>query len=305
MSAYAFLGGRWSSDAGAGLPVIDWSFVGASGAAGTVTSTVYTSQLSAAQQDLVRAALAAWSTVTGVRFAEQAEGQVVELQIGAGAIDGTSNTLALTRDWMLPGQIVQSNILFDAADFGHSSLSRQAPAAGQWSFYGTALHEIGHVLGLAHTDDADTIMYPYSSPLIKLTSGDIAGAQTLYGAAPKTSAQLSQGVDGDYYFDLYADARSSGVDAATHYHQTGWQEGHDPNAWFDTDWYLEHNPDVAASGMDPYQHYREFGWHEGRDPSPAFATNAYLAANPDVALAGVAPLDHWLMYGNAEGRDLS
>ena len=129
----------------------------------------------------------------------------------------------------------------------------------------------------------------------------------LLGGSPKFSdcADLSQGVDGDYYFDLYADARASGVDAATHYHQTGWQEGHDPNAWFDTDWYLEHNPDVAASGMDPYEHYREFGWHEGRDPSPAFATNAYLAANPDVAVAGVAPLDHWLMYGNAEGRDLS
>jgi serralysin len=44
------------------------------------------------------------------------------------------------------------------------------------------------------------------------------------------------------------------------------------------------------------------GWKEGRDPSAAFDTLGYLAANPDVAAAHVNPLDHYLNNGIYEGR---
>jgi len=47
-----------------------------------------------------------------------------------------------------------------------------------------ALHEIGHVLGLDHTNVKDAIMYPiYSHDIqaVKLHSDDIAGMQYLYG----------------------------------------------------------------------------------------------------------------------------
>lgn len=47
-----------------------------------------------------------------------------------------------------------------------------------------AAHEIGHTLGLAHSDDPDALMYPsYSGPHRFLGQDDIAGAQSLYGAA--------------------------------------------------------------------------------------------------------------------------
>ena len=46
------------------------------------------------------------------------------------------------------------------------------------------------------------------------------------------------------------------------------------------------------------------GWREGRDPSASFDTRGYLAANPDVAAAGVNPLDHYLMFGIFEGRTI-
>jgi hypothetical protein len=47
--------------------------------------------------------------------------------------------------------------------------------------YTVALHEAGHALGLGHTDDPNTIMYPYYRFGAGLSSGDIAGVQALYG----------------------------------------------------------------------------------------------------------------------------
>ena len=71
---------------------------------------------------------------------------------------------------------------------------------------------------------------------------------------------------------------------------------------FDADFYRLHNLDVAIAGIDPLQHYQASGWHEGRDPSAAFDTLDYLAANPDVKAAGVDPLRHYTTNGQAEGR---
>jgi hypothetical protein len=54
--------------------------------------------------------------------------------------------------------------------------------------YTVALHEAGHALGLGHTDDPNTVMYPYYRFGAALSSGDIAGVQALYGSpdAPAT-----------------------------------------------------------------------------------------------------------------------
>ncbi|MBV5311326.1 hypothetical protein [Chromatium okenii] len=112
------------------------------------------------------------------------------------------------------------------------------------------------------------------------------------------------GLDDNFYLVKYPDIAASGMDPDLHFATFGWQEGRDPNAWFDTDWYLMQNLDVAAAGLNPLEHYWDYGWKEGRNPSPTFNTNAYLTVNPDVAVAGVNPLEHWLFYGESEGRPL-
>ena len=47
-------------------------------------------------------------------------------------------------------------------------------------FYSVALHEIGHALGLGHSDQPDAVMYPYYRQNRGLTGEDIAALLTLY-----------------------------------------------------------------------------------------------------------------------------
>ena len=109
-------------------------------------------------------------------------------------------------------------------------------------------------------------------------------------------------VDDLFYYSHNHDVWNAHVDADQHYHQYGWHEGRDPNAFFSTSFYLSLNQDVKQAGVDPLVHFDQFGWREGRQPSAAFDDAAYLAANPDVAAARVDPLAHFLQFGQGEGR---
>ncbi|MCO5602709.1 hypothetical protein L7F22_056846 [Adiantum nelumboides] len=63
------------------------------------------------------------------------------------------------------------------------------------------VHEIGHLLGLAHTPVEDAIMYPSIAPgqvKLQLQADDIQGAQALYGANPNYKADsTAPGIVGD------------------------------------------------------------------------------------------------------------
>ena len=51
-------------------------------------------------------------------------------------------------------------------------------------FYWTALHEIGHALGLDHSNFADAVMYPFYTGFkdnLQLNEDDINGIHYLYG----------------------------------------------------------------------------------------------------------------------------
>ncbi|MDY6945007.1 MAG: hypothetical protein SXG53_04755 [Pseudomonadota bacterium] len=75
---------------------------------------------------------------------------------------------------------------------------------------------------------------------------------------------------------------------------------------FDWDYYYDNNPDVVKARMDLATHWRDSGFNEGRQGSPEFSARYYLNRYPDVkAKCGndlKCALDHWLDDGFDVGR---
>ena len=71
---------------------------------------------------------------------------------------------------------------------------------------------------------------------------------------------------------------------------------------FDPDYYAHEYPDVALGRTRLLHHFCETGWREGRNPNAFFDTVSYLAANGDVRRSKINPYYHYLRHGMLEGR---
>ena len=92
--------------------------------------------------------------------------------------DGPGGVLAHTF-YPSSGETIAGDMHFDADENWHSG--------SDVDLYTVALHEAGHALGLGHTSDPGTLMYPYYRLGSKIAAGDIAGVQSLYGTPGATS----------------------------------------------------------------------------------------------------------------------
>jgi GT2 family glycosyltransferase len=91
-------------------------------------------------------------------------------------------------------------------------------------------------------------------------------------------------------------------DAFSHFMNTGWKMGFDPNPYFDTDWYLQQYELSDSVSINPLLHFINIGALERNKPSLFFDTSWYLDQHPDVLQAGINPFLHFLPYGRNEGR---
>lgn len=106
--------------------------------------------------------------------------------------DFDSGTLAVTLLNYQNGRMVEADVIFNVSSRKFDSY-RGFKGLGE-DFHRVALHELGHVLGLDHPDEATpkqsvaSIMNANVSGIDHLLTDDIQGAQAIYGAAPNAPA---------------------------------------------------------------------------------------------------------------------
>jgi len=149
-------------------------------------------------QALVRAAFQAWEAVANIDFVEVADSAASDIRLGWDFIDGVAGTVgeAFSSYSDAPTGFDTFNaveIRFDTSE----NWTTDPNYAGMsfTNFYTTAIHEIGHGLGLGHSADPNSIMYFSTNTTIALTPDDISGAQAIYGAASGGSLNGTAGND--------------------------------------------------------------------------------------------------------------
>lgn len=173
-------GSKWVTS-GQTYPTVTWSFAALhldySGILGGYQR--FDSAISVSYQGFIREAFSTWEAVSMIDLVEVADSQDVDIRVGNAYIDGPaqpgqSSVLGIAQTWTSGGSLIAAQVWFDSDAYQSTTV-----------FFQIALHEIGHALGLSHSDDPEDTMYYLSNPLNEtgaLSADDIASIQSLYGA---------------------------------------------------------------------------------------------------------------------------
>jgi len=120
----------------------------------------------------IRQAAAMWEANAGVRFVEVPDSAASDIRFGFGHVAPFAGLTEFSYDpsqhTLLPGVIVQ--------------IDDTLMAANDTIVLQDLEHELGHALGLGHSDMSDSLMFPTISPSNRnLGADDIAAIRTLYG----------------------------------------------------------------------------------------------------------------------------
>ena len=183
-----FEGVKWTSSTSP--VVVTWSFADTVIPSSQLPSgyTTPDSTIASQYRATIERAFAAWAAVANITFVESPDAATNDIRIGNYAIDGVaaaggSSVLAETFYWGSGSKLQTAEIVFDVDAYSGTKL------------FSIAEHEIGHALGLDHSSIMSAVMYAYLNSQNQagvLTSDDIGGIQSLYGAltsgAPVTPA---------------------------------------------------------------------------------------------------------------------
>jgi predicted Zn-dependent protease len=181
MNAFTLLGPKWLDDH------ITWSF-----AAKTFdedTSAPFAAPISVVWQHLIEQAFARWAAVSGLTFEEVPDAtgpaSAADIRIGWGNFGATASVIGETSLRYDAGAILP-DVIVRFENPGERPLivspSGELIYSGTGSsLYTLVLHEIGHALGLGHSDEFSAVMYPIIlSGTRDLGQSDINGIRTIY-----------------------------------------------------------------------------------------------------------------------------
>lgn len=141
-----------------------------------------------AQTGELNRALAEWSRVAKIKFTPASSGdalKTITVLFASGAhgdpypFDGRGKILAHTFYPSPPNpEPLAGDLHLDNDELWHIGQDTD--------LYSVALHELGHALGLGHSDKPGAVMYPYYQRASRLTPDDIAAILTLYAAQDGT-----------------------------------------------------------------------------------------------------------------------
>ncbi len=140
-------------------------------------------------QGAIRQAAALWGAVSPLTFREVGsdEGPEIRIKFVAGdhgdglgnAFDGPNGVLAHAFFPPPNGGDTAGDMHFDEAEAW--TVSIPVPA-GKFDLVTVAAHELGHALGLEHSNEGGALMFPhYNGPQRFLAADDVAGIQAIYG----------------------------------------------------------------------------------------------------------------------------
>ena len=144
-----------------------------------------TAQLNAASAKAeIARAMAQWASVVKVTWAPGASAtanQTVNILWATYAhgdaypFDGPGGVLAHTFYPVNPNpEPIAGDMHLDDSESWHIGTNTD--------LFSVTLHELGHALGLGHSDNPNDVMYPYYKMVSGLAAGDVAAIQTLYAA---------------------------------------------------------------------------------------------------------------------------
>lgn len=153
------------------------------------------------QRDIIRESFARWAAVSSLTFPEVGASQASNLSVAFHRGDHgdgypfdegggpSGNTLAHAFFPPPSGGTWAGSLHFDEFETW-----KDQPGGQGIRLYNVSLHEIGHLLGLGHSQDSNAIMYAYyGEDRNDLRADDVAGIQSLYGGPPAAPTVVSLG----------------------------------------------------------------------------------------------------------------
>lgn len=205
--AYALVGTQWPQPGGLGTPItLTYSFQnmfdgGMRGPGATPDANGrFHPDGPPLPNDLIKhsieQALGLWASVAPINYVEvpdtaASHGQVRFMHIYINGVDppDPQDPIAKAQAYYPGG--VETDVQFDESDPWQAVGTTHIP-----DIFGAATHEIGHTLGLAHSDDSNAVMYWIFQRFAGLGTGhlsadDIAGIQAIYGTGRGSVTPLS------------------------------------------------------------------------------------------------------------------